>query len=264
MEDQHRKVEASMTIPAYLPPYVIGGSIAIIAAILVGLRRALAHANWPHGERAQALRVASVVLIGWFAGAVGLALLDVYHGASDRIPTIQFGILIPILIGAALISRSAIVARVIDAVPQSWIVGVQLYRALGAMFLVLYASGKLPGLFAWPAGVGDIAIGLVAPVVALLYARNPHDNSGTVAIWNVLGIADLVVAVGTGFLTTPSPFQVFALDAPNELITVFPLVLIPVFLVPVSILLHVASLTKLSRSLSASSHPAKLGMAGQL
>jgi hypothetical protein len=53
--------------------------------------------------------------------------------------------------------------------------------------------------------------------------------------------------MGTGFLTAPSPFQLFALDAPNELISVFPLVLVPVFLVPVSVLLHVASLTKLHR-----------------
>jgi len=38
-------------------------------------------------------------------------------------------------------------------------VGVQVYRALGLIFLVLYAGGYLPGLFAWPAGVGDILVG---------------------------------------------------------------------------------------------------------
>src|ERR1700704_3949936 len=31
--------------------------------------------------------------------------------------------------------------------PQHWLVGVQLYRALGVIFLILYATGKLPGLF---------------------------------------------------------------------------------------------------------------------
>ena len=47
----------------------------------------------------------------------------------------------------------------------------------------------------------------------------------------------------TGFLTSPSAFQLFAFDLPNELISQFPLVLIPVFLVPLSVLLHLASLT---------------------
>ena len=75
----------------------------------------------------------------------------------------------------------------IAAVPQQWIVGVQLYRALGAIFLILYAAGKLPGLFAWPAGIGDIAIGFLAPVVGLAYARAPHKAAGVVAAWNVFG-----------------------------------------------------------------------------
>ena len=66
--------------------------------------------------------------------------------------------------------------------------------------------------------------------------------------WNLLGIADLIVAVATGFLTSPSRFQMFALGAPNELIAAFPLVMIPVFLVPLSILLHLASLEKLRRT----------------
>jgi hypothetical protein len=63
-----------------------------------------------------------------------------------------------------------------------------------------------------------------------------------------LGIADLVVAVSTGFLTSPSRFQMFAFDRPNELISMFPLVLIPTFLVPLAILLHIISLIQLGRA----------------
>jgi hypothetical protein len=135
--------------------------------------------------------------------------------------------------------------RVIEAVPHEWIISVQFYRALGLMFLVLYAVGRLPGMFALPAGVGDVIVGLVAPVVGIAYARNPTNAAGLVRAWNVFGIVDLIVAVGTGFLTSPSPAQVWALDAPNELISAFPLVMVPVFLVPLSILLHFASLKKL-------------------
>jgi hypothetical protein len=39
-----------------------------------------------------------------------------------------------------------------------------------------------------------------------------------------------------------------AFDAPNELISAFPLVMVPVFLVPLSILLHLASLKKLRQT----------------
>lgn len=60
-----------------------------------------------------------------------------------------------------------------------------------------------------------------------------------------MGIADLTVAITTGFLTAPSAFQLFAFDRPSELISMFPLVLIPTFLVPLAILLHIISLIQL-------------------
>jgi hypothetical protein len=80
--------------------------------------------------------------------------------------------------------------------------------------------------------------------VAIAYWRGPRKNADLVLAWNLFGLADLVVAVMTGMLTSPSPFQLFAFDLPNELASQFPLVLVPVFLVPLSILLHLASLTK--------------------
>ena len=145
--------------------------------------------------------MSAAILLGWLAAAITLGAMGVYHVNASDVPTIQYGILLPILIGALMIWRSETTKRIIAAVPQQWLVSVQLYRALGVIFLILYAAGKLPGQFAWPAGVGDIAIGLLAPVVGLAYAQAPRKAAGLVAAWNVLGILDLIVAVGTGFMT---------------------------------------------------------------
>ena len=115
-----------MTIPAYLPLYVLGGSVAIIAAILIGLNRSLERARWSSSDRAAAVRLVAAALIGWFALAVGLAWLGAYEGASDRFPTIQFGILVPILVGSILIWRSHYVRRLIEAQPaQTIMAGLQ-------------------------------------------------------------------------------------------------------------------------------------------
>jgi hypothetical protein len=81
-------------------------------------------------------------------------------------------------------------------------------------------------------------------------------------IWSPRGTyTDLVVAMTAGFLTSPSPFQLFAFDLPNELISEFPLVLVPVFLVPVSVLLHLASLTKLRRVALRDNHSGEIARA---
>jgi len=109
---------------------------------------------------------------------------------------------------------------------------------------VLYTAGRLPGAFALPAGVGDVIVRLAAPRVGIAYARNPTNAAAFLRAWNVLGIIDLNGAVATGLLTSPSPIQMFALNAPNELISALRLVMVPVFLVPLSILLPVASLKK--------------------
>src|SRR6185436_4518198 len=125
--------------------------------------------------------------------SIALAAMGVYDGGAGAIATMQYVIALPILICSVLLWRSDAVARLLDPVPQQWLIGVQLYRALGVIFLILYVAGKLPSLFAWPAGVGDIAIGLLAPVVGLAYARAPRNTAGLVAAWNVFGILDLII-----------------------------------------------------------------------
>ena len=237
-----------MSGPTYLPYYVLASSATIIAALLFGVRRSLEQTTWSNPDQRRTLAVAAAVLVGWFAMTSILGLVGLYVAVADRIPTIQYGILLPILIGGVLIARSSAVGRVLDTVPLQWLTGVQVYRALGGIFLVLYEAGQLPGLFAWPAGLGDVLVGVLAPVVAIAYARGPAENGVLVAAWNIFGIADLILAVACGFATSPSPLQLAAFDRPNELITAFPLVLIPTFLVPVSVLLHIVSMAKLRRT----------------
>jgi hypothetical protein len=233
--------------PGYLLLNILIGSIAVVAIMLFGVRRAIIRSGSLAPERSRTFWSISMLLLAWFLAALVLSGSGFYQGAPSRIPTIPFGLLIPIAAGVVLFLRWPLLRRIIESVPQSWIVSVQVYRVEGLIFLTLYAGGWLPGAFAWPAGVGDVIVGLLAPVVGVAYMRGVRGSTGLLWAWNLLGIADLVVAVTTGFLTSPSPLQLLALDRPNELISSFPLAMIPVFLVPLSLLLHLASLQKLSQ-----------------
>ncbi len=232
-------------VPAYLPPFVLLGTVGTIAALLFGLHRALRRTAWQARDRSRAFWGLATILVAWSVAAFVPVRLGFYQGTPTRIPTIPFGLLIPIAAGVVLFWRWPLLKRVIDAVPQEWIVSVQAYRVLGFIFLVLYAGGRLPREFAWPAGAGDVLVGLLAPLAGLAYARGSSGSANFVRTWNLFGLADLVVAVTTGFLTSPSQFQALAFDRPNELIGAFPLAMIPVLLVPLSVLLHLASLKKL-------------------
>ena len=127
---------------------------------------------------------------------------------------------------------------------------IQAWRAGGLGFLALYAHGVLPGAFAWPAGLGDIAIGVTAPWVALALVRRPgFATSRVFVVWNLLGILDLVVAVGVGGLSSA-----LASGAAGEVTTgpmaQLPLVLIPAYLVPLFVMLHLAALFQARRQAS--------------
>jgi hypothetical protein len=175
--------------------------------------------------------------------------------ADTSIPVISFGIGIPIVLGAWLLAASGAFRALVEAIPLHWLIGVQLYRVLGAVFLVAYLQHRMPAEFALPAAVGDIAVGLAAPGVAYAVRKNRRSARSLARVWNIIGIADLALAVSLGFLTSPSTFQQLALDTPNLLITRFPFVLIPTFAVPVSIVLHLVALWRLRSAVAAVPDP---------
>jgi hypothetical protein len=69
----------------------------------------------------------------------------------------------------------------------------------------------------------------------------------------VFGIADLVVAVTMGGMTSPGRVHILALDAPNLLISSYPLVMVPTFAVPLALMLHSLVLWRLRREVGSTS-----------
>lgn len=245
-------------VPVYLTPFIMTGMIFVIGTLVLGLRRVLQRAAWPQPDQAQALWSISALLVAWFVVAAATSIVGYYRPSSGP-PTIQYGLMTPIVIGVLAFFSWPLLRRIVASVPNTWLVGVQFYRALGVIFVVLYAGGHLPGIFALPAGLGDTLVGILAPFAAVSLARSPKTSANRARLWNLLGIADLIIAVTLGFLTSPSPLQMFAFDRPSGLIAMFPLSLIPVYAVPLSILLHLASLQKLRQEQRSGSRELPVG-----
>jgi len=238
-----------LVIPDYLFTFNIYANIILLVGVLALIGFAAARIPAPATERRTTAALLGAGLLVWFAAALYLGRSNIYWAPENlSVPTIPFAILTPIALGLWLLLRFDRFARLIDAVPMSWLVGVQVYRSLGFMFLVLWWGGFLPWQFALPAGVGDVATGLLALVVAAMIARGLSGADSATFWWCVFGIADLVVAVGMGTLTSPGLTLFIATDAPNLLVTAYPLVMIPTFAVPLSIILHVMCLWKLRRA----------------
>ena len=215
-----------------------------LAVLLVGGLAYVARAE----RRPAVLWLGGAAVVGWFVLALTLARSGFYETTAETTlpPRIGPAIVIPTVLGCSLLALAS-VRRLIARVPLHWLVGVQLYRVAGGLFLIAWLQGDVPSEFALPAGIGDVTVGILAPFVALLLVRRGVDRAWPAVVgWCALGITDLIVAVTCGFLTAPSAFQQLALDDPNAAITSYPLVLIATFAVPVSIVLHVYVLARLS------------------
>jgi hypothetical protein len=239
--------EYLLTFESTLRPFVV---VIGLGLIWMGAARMEGSARSRYGT-AGAL---SVVLLAWLAVAQYLGSANAYFATGEgAVPTVLFGLLIPLMVAAVGVRLSRRVASLVSAIPLPWLVASQVYRVGGGIFLVLGADGRLPWQFALPAGIGDVVTGCLAVVVATLLAQGSPGALRAAYSWCLFGIADLVVAVAMGGMTSPGRIHVLALDAPNLLISSYPLVMVPTFAVPLALMLHGLVLWRLRRKIGATS-----------
>lgn len=123
---------------------------------------------------------------------------------------------------------------------RSWIDGLDLRslvffhatRFIGFYFLLLYQRGELPYAFAVPGGWGDIFVAAGAMLICFL-PLSAHARQRAIRFWNIIGLTDILLVLFTGArLGLQDSTQMRAL-------TYLPLSLLPTFLVPLIIAIHV-------------------------
>ena len=185
------------------------------------------------------------MLGGWFTASAVIAGHGWYHARLGHgvpwLPVAVAGFLGLLL----ALRRIPVVARALAApgmvsrleLPHTFRV------AEGTAFLLIMALGHLPALFALPAGLGDIAAGIAAPLVARRLAQGTGRRA---ALWfTAFGMTDLVNALTLGALTGFALINVTPSGAP---ISELPLALIPTAAVPLLLTLHITSVSALAQS----------------
>jgi hypothetical protein len=241
-----------------IPEYLLAFESTVrplVAAIALGLIwMGAARMTAPAQSRYATAGALSVALIAWLAVAQYLGSANVYFATTETaVPTVLLGLLIPLMTAAIALWLSGSIASLVSAIPLPWIVAAQIFRVGGGIFLVLWADGRLPWQFALPAGIGDVTTGCLAVIVAASLAQKAAGTRRATYAWCLFGIADLVIAVMMGGMTSPGRAHLFAIAAPNLLISSYPLVMIPTFAVPLALMLHGLVLWRLRRETTSAS-----------
>lgn len=176
------------------------------------------------------------------AGLLAVWFIAVFWASAAHLflnPLAQFGVgvavaaTVPLIVFSLWFAASEGFRNFALSLDPRILTSVQVWRVVGFTFLLLQARNVLPAIFAWPAGYGDMFIGVTAGFAAWKLAEPAH--RGTFIFWQALGILDLVTAVSLGTtarLLDPHGASMVAM-------TVLPLSLIPTFFVPLFMMLHV-------------------------
>ena len=225
--------------PAYLWAIIIAGPAAVAAATCMVLYGGAVRAGLGRRRAALLAGAAAVVLGGWFTATALIA----GHGWYRTLP--WFPVAVTGYLGLLLaLRRIPVVTRALAA--PGMVSRLELPhtpRVAGVAFLLYLALGHLPALFALPAGLGDIAAGIAAPLAARGLAQGAGRRAG---LWfNAFGMTDLVAALTLGALTG---FQLLNVTPSSAPITELPLALIPTATVPLLFALHFTAVSALVRA----------------
>lgn len=223
-------------------PLITAGVVIAAIALIAGIGATLRYGAQSAGVQRRPATMVVLVLTGWLVTSGGLAAAGMY---ANEI-WLGIGLLIPLVLGLFALRLPAVSACLRPEHVVAGLAAVQIVRLVGGTFLVLLAMDQLPASFARPAGFGDVLVGLLAPFVAYQLWRQPRRRAMGVAL-NVLGLADLLVAIPLGVLHAPGRLQLIVTDPTTEMMGMLPMALIPTFIVPVAIVAHIASFRLLGR-----------------
>jgi hypothetical protein len=217
--------------------------LGIHIALALGLWLGLERTDLSLRQRVNVFLAMAIPYVVWLSVIWSAAINGAFQPGYFP-PRLPLAIFLPVIVGVPILLASKRVGQLLDAMPASWLVGLQVYRVFGGAFLVGWARAAIPGVFGLPAGIGDVVTGLMALPVAYSLAAGSRDAPRAAVAWNIFGLVDFTVAVGIGLAISQ---QVIVPSIPNTALGTYPAVMVPAFAVPSSILLHALSLRQLRR-----------------
>src|SRR6266404_790111 len=170
-------------LPALAVRLMVHGLIAL------GLWLGLERTDLTAGQRRTTWLAIMIPYTLWFAVAWSAAISGVFRTGASPLPLLPLAIFLPVIIGAPLLLLSKRVGQLLDAMPVTWLVALQVYRVFGAVWLIGGLRGTLPSLFGVPAGIGDVLTGLFAVPTAIAVATGTAQGRGAAIAWNDFALA---------------------------------------------------------------------------
>jgi hypothetical protein len=205
------------------------------------LKSAIRQTSWTEAKKS---KISACILWGLISWAAIVSTLSL-SGFSGNFKIFPFNA-IP-LVGVPLITTIILLftsemKTLLDYLSLKTLTQLQVFRVFVEVLLwLLFIQNLLPEQMTFEGRNWDVLSG----ITALLAARFLLTSKHWMIAWNILGLGLLINIVTIAILSMPTPFRVFLNEPANTIVTQFPFVFLPTFLVPLAYILHLMSLRKL-------------------
>jgi hypothetical protein len=174
-----------------------------------------------------------VAALAWLAVALAVGSSGLVAGFPPVLIAVTvwggFAAVLAVYLGKARLRRW------VRSLSPAWMATFHLWRlAPGIYFLLLYDRGQLPWRFAVPAGWGDIAVALTAPLAGFVLGTRTPQRQSLLIVWHLAGFVDLAQVVLSGMRLRLAG-DTLILNLGSQ----FPLYLLPLYAVPITLAAHV-------------------------
>jgi peptidoglycan/LPS O-acetylase OafA/YrhL len=190
----------------------------------------------------------TLLIIVWSIMQSILAYIGFYQN-TDSIPP-RFGlVLIPttfLIIYGLLPKQQKWVSKTRQTKISTFLHSVRL--PVEIVLFGLFINKMIPELMTFEGRNYDILIGITAPIIGGLFAKQKISKKILMG-WNIIGLILVLFILFNGILSAELPFQQFGFERPNRAVNYFPFVLLPATIVPIVIWTHISDIIKLKKEI---------------
>ncbi|MDA9773806.1 hypothetical protein N9B82_02520 [Saprospiraceae bacterium] len=209
------------------------------------------------------MKINKVTLL-YFAGIlawVGYLYLISYNGfifAKSMPPRFPIFVFIPVIAFIGIFFYAKRNSEIFEDIPSIWAIYYQSFRVVMELIIFMtFSAGLIPIQATFQGYNFEIVFAFTAPIIAYFSYVKPIIPKKLVIAWNVIGILFLVIVVS---IIVTSYFAPEMWGTDSQLIDIrfarLPLILLPAFIVPSAIFVHLFSILQLQKEIKRSANNA--------
>ncbi len=205
------------------------------------LKSAIASTPWAEEKKKKTVQRITIGVVAW-AILVSITSLSGFTGNFKLFPVNAMPILLIPLLTTLILLFTADMKTLTGHLNLKVLTHLQVFRVLVEIVLwLLFIQNLLPIQMTFEGRNFDILAG----ITAIIAARYLVNHKTWMIAWNIFGLLLLINIVVIALLSMPTPIRVFHNEPANLIVTHFPYIFLPTFLVPLAYILHFISLKKL-------------------